>query len=179
MGDDDSSSASYIDQADVYEEGVESADCRKVVFNCLKNLEQKMNDLYMLANSKTEMQIKGDRQLINVTFSLEVLTSKFDELEKDRSRRWRCFVKKGVLKNFAKFTGKHLCQSLFFNKVAGNACNFIKKEDLAQVFFPVNFSKFSRTLFLQNTSGRLLLERKEKDELSNNLQIEVSSLKIK
>ena len=55
MGDDDSSSASYIDQADVYEEGVESADCRKVVFNCLKNLEQKMNDLYMLANSKTEM----------------------------------------------------------------------------------------------------------------------------
>ena len=24
-----------------------------------------------------------------------------------------------VLKNFTKFTGKHLCQSLFFNKVAG------------------------------------------------------------
>ena len=29
------------------------------------------------------------------------------------------FYKKGTLKNFAKFTGKHLCQSLFFNKVAG------------------------------------------------------------
>ena len=29
------------------------------------------------------------------------------------------FFKKGVLKNFAKFTGKNLCQSLFFNKVAG------------------------------------------------------------
>ena len=28
-------------------------------------------------------------------------------------------MKKGVLKNFAKFTGKHLCQSLLFNKVAG------------------------------------------------------------
>ena len=27
-------------------------------------------------------------------------------------------MKIGVLKNFAKFTGKHLCQSLFFNKVA-------------------------------------------------------------
>ena len=27
-------------------------------------------------------------------------------------------VKKGVLRNFAKVTGKHLCQSLFFNKVA-------------------------------------------------------------
>ena len=29
------------------------------------------------------------------------------------------FHKEGVLRNFAKFTGKHLCQSLFFNKVAG------------------------------------------------------------
>ena len=29
------------------------------------------------------------------------------------------FYKKGVLKNFTKFTGKNLCQSLFFNKVAG------------------------------------------------------------
>ena len=29
------------------------------------------------------------------------------------------FLRKGVLRNFAKFTGKHLCQSLFFNKLAG------------------------------------------------------------
>ena len=27
-------------------------------------------------------------------------------------------IKKGVLRNFTKFTEKHLCQSLFFNKVA-------------------------------------------------------------
>ena len=31
------------------------------------------------------------------------------------------FCEKGVLGNFAKFTGKNLCQSLFFNKVAGAA----------------------------------------------------------
>ena len=31
------------------------------------------------------------------------------------------FCKKAVLTNFAKFTGKHLCQSLCFNKVAGIA----------------------------------------------------------
>ena len=30
----------------------------------------------------------------------------------------RVFWKNGVLRNFAKFTGKHLCQSLFSNKVA-------------------------------------------------------------
>ena len=30
----------------------------------------------------------------------------------------RCSIRRGVLRNFAKFTGKHLCQSLFFNKFA-------------------------------------------------------------
>ena len=33
-----------------------------------------------------------------------------------RSSHQRCSVKKGVLRNVAKFTGKHLRQSLFFNK---------------------------------------------------------------
>ena len=37
-----------------------------------------------------------------------------------RSNHKRCLVRKGVLRNFAKFTAKHLCQSLFFNKVAGH-----------------------------------------------------------
>ena len=36
-----------------------------------------------------------------------------------RSSLPEVFYKKGAPKNFAKFTGKHLHQSLFFNKVAG------------------------------------------------------------
>ena len=35
-----------------------------------------------------------------------------------RSSHWKCSVRKGVPRNFAKFTGKHLWKSLFFNKVA-------------------------------------------------------------
>ena len=35
-----------------------------------------------------------------------------------RSSRLEVFYKIGVYKNFTKFTGKHLCQNLFFNKVA-------------------------------------------------------------
>ena len=35
-----------------------------------------------------------------------------------RSSRPEVFWKKGVIRNFAKFTGKHLCQSSFLNKVA-------------------------------------------------------------
>ena len=50
------------------------------------------------------------------------------------------FCKKGVLGNFAKFTGKHF-----------------KKETLTQVFSCV-FCEISKNIFLQNRSGRLLLK---------------------
>ena len=74
-----------------------------------------------------------------------------------RSSHRRCSVRKGVLRNFAKFTGKHLCQRLFFNKVAGLRPVTLLKKSLWHRCFPVNFAKFLRTPFLQNTSGRLLL----------------------
>ena len=60
-----------------------------------------------------------------------------------RSSRPEVFCKKGVFKNFTKFTGKNLCQSFFFNKV-NFSIKFIKKESLAQVF-SVNFALFLRT----------------------------------
>ena len=43
-----------------------------------------------------------------------------------RSSHQRCSMKKGVLRNFTKFTEKHLCQCLFFNKVAGLWPKFLK-----------------------------------------------------
>ena len=36
-----------------------------------------------------------------------------------RSSRPEVLCKKGALRNFSKFTGKHLCQSIFFKKAAG------------------------------------------------------------
>ena len=38
-------------------------------------------------------------------------------------------MKIGVLRNFAKFTGKYLCQSLFFNIVAGLRSATLPKRD--------------------------------------------------
>ena len=35
-----------------------------------------------------------------------------------------CSVKKNVLRNFAKFTGKHLCQSLYRDSGVGVFCEF-------------------------------------------------------
>ena len=60
-----------------------------------------------------------------------------------RSSSPEVFCKKDVLKNFTKFTVKPLCQSLFFNKVAGL---FIKKETLAQGFY-CKFCEIFKNIF--------------------------------
>ena len=41
------------------------------------------------------------------------------EILKQRNSRPEVLCKKGIVRNFVKFTGKHLCYALFFNKVAG------------------------------------------------------------
>ena len=74
----------------------------------------------------------------------------FDYYGNGGSSRPEVFCKKGVLRNFAKFTGKHLCQSLLFNKVVGQACNFIKKDTLAQVF-SCEFCEISKSTFFHRT----------------------------
>ena len=57
----------------------------------------------------------------------------------NRSSRLEVFCRKEVfskfLRSFAKFTGEHLYQILFFNKVAGlRSVTLLKKETLALVF---------------------------------------------
>ena len=76
-----------------------------------------------------------------------------------KSSHQRCSVRKHVLRNFTKFTGKRLCQSLFFNKVAGLRSATLLKKRLWHRRFLVNFVKFLRTPFSWNTSGWLLLLR--------------------
>ena len=58
------------------------------------------------------------------------------------------FYKKRVLENSAKFTGKHLCQSLFFNKVAVWSLQLCWKKRLWYRCFRVNFAKLLRAHFL-------------------------------
>ena len=55
-------------------------------------------------------------------------------------------VRKGAaLRNSAKFTGKHLCQRLFFNRP--EACNFIKKRQE----FSGQFCEISKDIFSYRT----------------------------
>ena len=56
---------------------------------------------------------------------------------KFRNSRPEVFCKKGVLRNFSKFAGKHLCQSLSFNKVAVLRPATLLKKGLSYRYFPV------------------------------------------
>ena len=80
---------------------------------------------------------------------------------RSRSSRSQMFFITSVLKNFAIFTGEHLCWSLFLIKL--QACNFIKKRPQYRCF-PVNIVKFLRTTFFYRTppvatsKGRMFLK---------------------
>ena len=60
-----------------------------------------------------------------------------------RTSHWRCSMKTGVFKNFAKFTVKHLCQSLFFNNAAS-------QETVVQVFSCEFWEIFKNTFFTEH-----------------------------
>ena len=97
----------------------------------------------------------------------------------------RCSVKKGVLRNFAKFIGKYLCQSFFCCKFAGlkalRPANLLQNSFWHRCF-PVNFTTFLKTPFLKSTPGRLLLivhycVRKILFNLNNSTVYQVTKLK--
>ena len=68
----------------------------------------------------------------------------------------RCSIKV-FLETLQKFRGRHLCQSLFFNKIASLRPATLLKKRLWHRCFPVNFAKFLRTPFLTEHLRCLLL----------------------
>ena len=67
-----------------------------------------------------------------------------------RSSHPEVFCKTGVLRNYAIFTRKHLCLSLFFKKVVDWNLQFYKKETLAQVFSYEFCEIFKNTFFTEH-----------------------------
>ena len=93
------------------------------------------------------------------SISISSFNIRISSLSLYRSSHRRCSVRKDVLRNFPKFTGKHLCQSLFLIKFQASGLRpaTLLKTRLWHRCFPVNLAKFLRTPVLQNNSGRLLL----------------------
>ena len=60
------------------------------------------------------------------------------------------FYQEGVFKNFTKFTGKHLCWSLFFDKLQAWDLQFYLKWDSSTGVFLKLFEIFKNTIFTKH-----------------------------
>ena len=76
-----------------------------------------------MAMSQTRVSVERLLNEIKTYFKFVSLKSR---VRMGRISHRRCSVRKGVLRNFAKFTEKQLCQSLFFNKVAWCVCALLQ-----------------------------------------------------
>ena len=114
----------------------------------LSNIK-KLNKIHVLDNNVT--------QLIHIPIKHLKLSEQVFSLFQYSERAFlQIFYKTGIFKNFAKFIGKHLRCSLSLIKLQAFCCNFIKKR-LQHSCLLVNFEKFLKGAFLQNTSGWLIL----------------------
>ena len=89
-----------------------------------------------------------------------------------RSSQPEVFCEKVVLKNFAKFTRKHECQSIFLIKARSRGLQLFKKETLAQMFSCKFCEIFKSTLFHRTPLGAASVQhisfhktRKEKEKM--------------
>ena len=92
-----------------------------------------------------------------------------------RNCRVQMSCKKLFHEIFVKFTRKHLCWSLFFNKVAGLSLQFYQKKTLALVL-SCDLRKFWRAPFLQSASRLLLLHCRilERIEIKGNINTKLA-----
>ena len=72
---------------DVFTERLKSPECIEISFNCLRNVERQTKDIYTLAYSTQDHQIKDEKQLIDLTESINFLSDKFKEYEEDRTKK--------------------------------------------------------------------------------------------
>ena len=87
-----------------------------------------------------------------ITYSQRNIHSECTKLLIVRSSRSEVLCKKGALKKFTTFTGKHPWQSLSFNKVAGlRLATLLKKRPLVQVFSCEFCEIFKNTFFNRTT----------------------------
>ena len=81
------SSSSPDSPSDSFQESLKSPDCMKILLNCFKNLDKQVKELYILAQSNNEKHIKSEKQLLDLTESINFMTKKFDDYEKDRAEK--------------------------------------------------------------------------------------------
>ena len=103
-----------------------------ISYNCLHEVPRKE---FPCGHSDRNFHLLGER------------CKHYPKIKLHRTSHRKCSVKKGVTRNFTKFTGKYLCQRLFFNKIEGLRPATLLKKRLCHRCFPLNIVKFLRTPF--------------------------------
>ena len=109
-----------------------------------------------------------------------LLTEKKKTLQKQSPE---VLYEKGVLTNFAKFAEKQLCQSLFFNKVAGLKCATLFEKRYFGTYVFCQFYEISKKTFCYRTPlgdcFKTLLKALKREEIWLEINVCISNLKLK
>ena len=71
----------------MFKEALKSDDCVVIFCNCIKNLEEKGNELFQITSSANDGQKKGKLQLKYLNETVKFLCTKFDKYEKETKER--------------------------------------------------------------------------------------------
>ena len=75
------------DDADVFAEGIDSPRCVSILYDCLKNLDKKVNEVHLLSATTNDDQIKGTQQLKEVNDVTKFINEKVGEFEADEDKK--------------------------------------------------------------------------------------------
>ena len=59
------------------------------MYDCLKTLDKKVNEIHLLSTTVNDAQIKGTQQLKEVNDPIKFVNEKFEEFEADRKEKER------------------------------------------------------------------------------------------
>ena len=76
------------DDSDAFAKGIESPCCAHILYDWLKNLELKGNEIYEISSSIKDAQIKDAKMSVeDVSESIKFINEKFEEYEADRKQK--------------------------------------------------------------------------------------------
>ena len=74
---------------DVFEEGLKSGHCVKILLSCIQNIEKQIEELFLLAQENEEKYIKGESHLSELTKAIDLIPCKFDDYERERREKYK------------------------------------------------------------------------------------------
>ena len=76
-----------INPDDVFTEEWSSPDCVKILYNCIKNVENQIHGIHSKTEETKISQIKGEQHLMDLNKTVNFICEKFDKYERDRAEK--------------------------------------------------------------------------------------------